>query len=125
MAFPPESTEQHRNRLRRNRRDYWWRHLAKRCLKRCPGSTITEADILEIYARQKGRCYWFGIHLVPSEQPRYPLSPSVDRLDHNLPYSRENAILVCFVANMGRNDNSVEVWKQFLIELKASLTVTR
>ncbi len=62
---------------------------------------------------------------MPSEQPRYPLSPSVDRLDHNLPYSRENAILVCFVANMGRNDNSVEVWKQFLIELKASLTVTR
>lgn len=83
--------------------------------------SITVADILELYNKQNGRCYWTGVTLVPSRKVKYPLQPSLDRLDINEGYVKSNIVLCCFVANMGRNTNSELEFKDFLLTLRKGL----
>lgn len=82
---------------------------------------ITEEYVLELYENQKGKCYWLGIKMIPSKQTKSLLQPSIDRLDRNLGYVIGNVVLCCFVANFGRNENSITEWKNFLENLKQEM----
>ena len=75
---------------------------------------LTVEDINEIYENQNGLCYWFKIPLIPSDKKKHPQQPSLDRLDRNKGYTRENVVLCCYSANIGRNENDLEIWKNFL-----------
>jgi len=83
--------------------------------------TLTVQDINEIYDKQKGLCYWFNIPLIPSEKSKHPQQPSLDRLDRNKGYTKENVVLCCYSANIGRNENDLETWKNFLEVLKKNI----
>jgi hypothetical protein len=76
--------------------------------------TLTINDINEMMSNQKGLCYWFNIPLVPSSKPKHPQQPSLDRLDRNKGYTKDNVVLCCYSANMGRNENDLETWEKFL-----------
>ena len=82
---------------------------------------IDEKYILDLYKYQNGRCYWLGVDMQPSTKTKYPFQPSLDRLDRNKGYIRGNVVLCCFVANFGRNENTEESWKQFLMKLNSQL----
>ena len=71
-------------------------------------------DINEIYENQNGLCYWFKIPLIASNNAKHPQQPSLDRLDGNKGYTRDNVVLSCYSANIGRNENDLETWKEFL-----------
>lgn len=75
---------------------------------------ITVEDINEIFERQEGLCFWFKIPLIPSIQKKHPQQPSIDRLDRTKGYTKDNIVLTCYSANIGRNDNDVETWENFL-----------
>jgi hypothetical protein len=67
-----------------------------------------------MYEEQRGLCFWFKIPLVPSNGKKHPQQPSLDRIDRNKGYTRDNVVLCCYSANIGRNENDVETWKNFL-----------
>ena len=67
-----------------------------------------------MFEKQNGLCYWFKIPLKPSENHKHPQQPSLDRLDRNKGYTKDNVVLTCYSANIGRNENNVETWVDFL-----------
>jgi len=77
-------------------------------------NTLTVDDINEIFDKQNGLCYWFKIPLIPSNHKKHPQQPSLDRLDRNLGYTKDNVVLCCYSANIGRNENDIDTWKSFL-----------
>ena len=77
-------------------------------------NTLTVNDVNEMYESQNGLCYWFKIPLIPSNKPKNPQQPSLDRIDRNKGYTKDNVVLTCYSANIGRNENDLETWKNFL-----------
>ena len=73
-----------------------------------------------MYKNQKGLCYWFKIPLIPSNNSKHPQQPSLDRLDRNKGYTKDNVVLTCYSANIGRNENNLETWKNFLNKIAYS-----
>jgi hypothetical protein len=83
---------------------------------------LTVKDIKELFIKQKGRCYWFNIPLIPSSNKKDPQQPSLDRLDNNKGYTKDNVVLTCYSANIGRNDNDKNKWENFIKLLKENLS---
>jgi len=77
-------------------------------------NTLTVNNINEMFEKQNGLCYWFKIPLIPSNKSKHPQQPSLDRLDVSKGYTKDNVVLSCYSANIGRNDNDLETWKKFL-----------
>ena len=77
-------------------------------------NTLTIDDITEMYNKQNGLCYWFKIPLIPSKKNKHPQQPSLDRLDRKKGYTKDNVVLCCYSANIGRNENDLETWESFL-----------
>ena len=67
-----------------------------------------------MFNKQDGLCYWFKIPLIPSKDKKHPQQPSLDRLDSSKGYTRDNVVLCCYSANIGRNENDLDTWKKFL-----------
>jgi hypothetical protein len=76
--------------------------------------TLTINDINEMLEKQNGLCYWFKIPLIPSNKHKHPQQPSLDRLDRHKGYTKDNVVLCCYSANIGRNENDLETWEKFL-----------
>jgi len=103
----------------KERRVRLWQNTLKHDSKnRGLENTLTVDDINEIFERQNGLCYWFNVPLIPSNSHKSPQQPSLDRLDINKGYTKDNVVLCCYSANIGRNENDVETWESFLKVLK-------
>lgn len=76
-------------------------------------NTLTIDDITEIYNNQNGLCYWFKVPLLPSLIKKHPQQPSLDRIDNSKGYVKDNVVLCCYAANIGRNETNTEVWAEF------------
>jgi hypothetical protein len=77
-------------------------------------NTLTIQNINDLFEKQNGMCYWFNVPLVPSSDKKHPQQPSLDRLDRTLGYTKNNVVLACYSANIGRNENDIDTWKNFL-----------
>ena len=75
---------------------------------------LTVDDVNELFKKQNGLCYWFGVPLIPSVERKHPQQPSLDRLDRDRGYVKGNVVLSCYSANIGRNENNLETWKNFI-----------
>ena len=107
-----EGIKQKERRLR-----LWQNTLINDSKNRGVEHNITVDDINEIFKKQNGLCFWFKVPLVPSNKLKHPQQPSLDRLDRNKGYTRDNVVLSCYSANIGRNEASMEEWEKFLILL--------
>lgn len=79
--------------------------------------TLTINDINEMLEKQNGLCYWFKIPLIPSNKHKHPQQPSLDRLDRDKGYTKDNVVLCCYSANIGRNENDLDTWLEFIKSL--------
>jgi len=82
--------------------------------------TITKEWILEQYVRQAKKCYHTGVIMIPSEDPRNPFQPSLERLDNDVTYTPENTVLASWAANAARGSSSVEVFREWLKAVRSS-----
>lgn len=104
-----ESQKQKERRVR-----LWMNTLLHDSKYRNKINTLTISDIKEIYERQKGLCFWFKVPLIPSQNKKHPQQPSLDRIDRNKGYTKENVVITCYSANISRNENDIETWTKFL-----------
>jgi hypothetical protein len=105
----------------KERRVRLWQNTLIHDSKRNKEHNLTVDDVNEMFKKQNGLCYWFNVPLIPSNNSKHPQQPSLDRLDRNKGYTIDNVILTCYSANIGRNENNVEVWEDFLKVLKLNL----
>ena len=82
---------------------------------------IDEQFVLELYEKQNGKCFWFNVDLKPSNEAKYPWQPSLDRLDREKGYTRDNVVLACYTANIGRNTSNEATFSLFVEDLKKAL----
>ena len=92
----------------------WQNTLIHDSKKRGKEHNLTVNDINDLYEKQNGLCYWFKVPLIPSDKLKHPQQPSLDRLDRNKGYTKDNVVLSCYSANIGRNESSVKEWENFL-----------
>jgi hypothetical protein len=92
----------------------WANFLIHHSKNRSCENTLTSDDILEIFEKQNGLCHWFKIPMQPSLINKHPQQPSIDRLDRTKGYTKDNVVLCCYAANIGRNETDLEVWSNFV-----------
>lgn len=101
---------------------YWVKKLFHSAKKHAKSEVeIDEQFISELYEKQNGRCYWFNLKLEPSNEAKYPWQPSLDRLDRTKGYTKDNVVLACYTANIGRNTSSAETFIKFVNDLSRSI----
>ena len=104
-----ESVKQKERRVR-----LWQNTLIHDSKYRGVENTLTVSDINGMFENQNGLCYWFKVPLIPSSNRKHPQQPSLDRIDRNKGYTKDNVVLSCYSANIGRNETDVNEWEKFL-----------
>jgi hypothetical protein len=102
------------NKQKERRLRLWQNTLINDSKNRDLEHTLNVNDINDLYEKQEGKCYWFNVPLIPSDKHKHPQQPSLDRLDRSKGYTKENVVLCCYSANIGRNENDIETWNEFL-----------
>ena len=90
---------------------------------------ITPDELKEIYEKQNGKCFWFGVDLDldllykdhPDWYPKHPLCPSVDKIDPNGDYEASNIVICTRFANFGRNVYPFDKFSEIVAILKSAV----
>lgn len=74
--------------------------------------SITLDDLKEIYTKQSGKCYISGRQLQTNIGS--PDRISLDRIDSNIGYTKDNIGLTCIQVNIMKSDMSLEVFANYI-----------
>lgn len=77
-----------------------------------------ETYLHKLYIEQWKKCRATGISIKPWANWRHPTNLSIDRIDSNKPYSKDNIRLVCLWYNYMKNNSSEEVALEFIQSIK-------
>ena len=82
--------------------------------------SLTVEDLREIFSDQDCRCHWMGIPLDPYDifEKHHPLAMSVDRIDNDRGYTRDNVVICCRLMNLGRSCATKEMWENVIERLE-------
>jgi hypothetical protein len=72
---------------------------------------ITFNDVIGIYNKQEGKCYYSDRQMVPFTHN--PCSISIERLDSDIGYTPENIVLCCTMVNYMKQEYEMELFLQF------------
>ena len=77
-------------------------------------------DLKEIYNKQNGRCFWFDIPINTDSvlEKGNLLSMSADRIDNNKGYTKDNIVICCRFANLGRQNCEFSKFKDIIKYIK-------
>lgn len=110
----PKNKEKEKLKYQERKIRLWANFLIHNSKTRDCENNITVEDILEIYKNQNGLCFWFKIPMLQSLTKKHPQQPSLDRIDRLKGYTKDNVVLCCYAANIGRNETDVEIWSNFV-----------
>lgn len=81
---------------------------------------ISKEDLKNIYDKQNKKCYWFDVFLEPNLifEKGNPLSISADRIDNNRGYTKDNIVICCRLANLGRQNYNFDKFKNIIKYIK-------
>jgi hypothetical protein len=111
-----ESYKQKQRRVR-----LWQNTLLNDCKSRKLEFNLDIDYINYLFQKQNGKCYWFGVDLIPSINKKNPNQPSIDRIDNNIGYVKGNVVLSCYSANIGRNEIDHQTWLEFIKDIKPNI----
>ena len=85
--------------------------------------SISWVDLLELYNKQGGRCFYTGIEMQLSYSTNtYKVCPptqlSVDRLDSKKGYEKDNIVLCIFCINNFKGEMSIEEFNYIISKIK-------
>jgi hypothetical protein len=106
------------NKQKERRYRLWQNTLISDSKSRKLEHNIDVDFINELFQKQNGKCFWFGVDLIPSENKKNPQQPSLDRLDNKKGYTKDNVVLCCYAANIGRNETDFNSWVLFIKKIK-------
>lgn len=78
--------------------------------------------LLDLWNKQKGLCYYTNIPMVLSNDP-CPELVSIDRIDSNKGYTRDNIVLCCYIINSWKSSYDMNIFKNFLSKIFTSASV--
>jgi hypothetical protein len=78
------------------------------------GCDINEEFLKQLWEKQDGKCYWFGCKIDLMQSTRHPLKATLDRLDNDKGYTKDNVVWASGLANMGRRDTPASEFRQVL-----------
>lgn len=90
-----------------------WNSYKKGAKKRNLAFDITPEDILELYKKQNGLCAFTGAKLICNSTNSAKNNWSIDRIENNKGYTKDNIILVAKTANMFRNRSTIKEFLEF------------
>lgn len=121
----PDIKEKSRQRSKARHQERWietlWRGSRFGAVSRGLERTITLADCEAQWNLQGGRCYWTGMLLEPDARPRFPLKPSLDRLDPTRGYVPGNIVFTSLLINLGRQNCTEVEFHDVIARLRAAL----
>lgn len=74
---------------------------------------ITPQDIFDVYKRQNGLCAFTNAKLICDTDNYYSINWSIDRIDNDKGYIKDNIVLVSKTANMIRNRSTIKELLEF------------
>lgn len=110
----PKNKEKERLKYQERKVRLWANFLIHNSKTRDCENTISVEDILDIYKNQNGLCFWFKVPMIQGLTKKHPQQPSLDRIDRLKGYTKDNVVLCCYAANIGRNETDVEIWSSFV-----------
>lgn len=99
----------HRNNFHRKAKDIYWNMMEKSKKRGFSQVEFTKEEIENIITN--GKCEITGINFKFSQGKRYsksPWTPTPDRIDNKLGYSRKNTQWVCYIYNTMKSDFNIE-----------------
>lgn len=126
--------EKHRLSTNKYKRKYPLMYIVSGTIQRDIKKYQTNKEIIidlkfiqELLIKQKNKCFWFNIDLeIDSiERSRNPSKLTIDRLDCNKGYSKDNVVLTCYAANCGRGDCPVKIWEKIIKKIKNGLNTSK
>lgn len=101
---------------------YWVRKLYNLIIQRDINTDITQGWIQNQIIKQNYLCYHSGLKMIITETSRYPFKPSIERLNNNISYKKDNCVLVCLGINYGRSNNQIEELQKHLKKIRNILS---
>lgn len=82
--------------------------------------TVTEQDLVNMFHKQNGLCYWSKLPLDSkfNSIKHHPFAISPERLDNNLPYDINNVVLCRRIFNLGRMAYPEKDFEEVMRQLK-------
>lgn len=74
---------------------------------------IDSEFLMYLRKKQNGKCYWLNIDIDFTKTCKIR-SPSLDRLDNDKGYTKDNVVLTTRFANLGRRDATMIQMKEFI-----------
>lgn len=107
---------------KRHRRKYWLRYLAQKAnaRKKEGSDKITEAILKELYKKQGYCCAISGMGF-DMEKSLY--RPSLDRIDSNKPYLKNNIQLVLFIVNKMKRELNESEFKNICYNISQNYNI--
>lgn len=84
---------------------------------------VNHEDLEKIFNKQDKKCYWFNLTLNPEWifESNHSLALSVDRLDNDGEYTKDNIVICSRLANLGRGSATVENFDKQVRLIKNSI----
>ena len=99
----------------------WLKYILSKAKSRLKDSDISVDDLYEIYAKQDGKCFYFNIPMLLPKNFKDPQSITIDRIDNSKSYTKDNVVLACYAANVGRNTTDYNRFKEFVDLMKENI----
>jgi hypothetical protein len=81
---------------------------------------LTAEHLHVLFEQQNGKCAWFRVALRTEMGGSFhhPNQVSLDRIDVQRGYTKDNVLLVCQAANLARCDAPIEVFEDFVMAIR-------